>query len=69
MFKYPIASRHKAILVITKKSCSIKVIFVYYAHVILLALEDFILQVHIPPYRVANTQMLISPRKFTNKSI
>ena len=66
VFKYPIASRHKAILVITRKSCSIKVILLYYAHLILLALEDF-LWVHIPLNRVANTQMLISPRKFTNR--
>ena len=35
MFKYPIASCHKAILVITKKSYSVKVLHIYYAHLIL----------------------------------
>ena len=37
VFEYPIA-----ILVITRTSCSLKVIHVYYTHLILLGLEDFI---------------------------
>ena len=35
MFKYSIANRQKAILVITKISCPIKVTHIYYPHPIL----------------------------------